>query len=208
MNQEGAAASASPPPKKATGCLPYIIGGASFIPLVGVLFGLVSIIWGGINRMWVLVGAGIAGILFTVVLYGSLFYFGFVQRGGVYDKLRGQQAIPTLNSTVKEIEYYKMQNGHYPRTLKEIAAAGTFVGIDPMKAFRMGDAKNGDIYFYYELTTDGTHYFLRSVGSDGIPFTADDIVPSILDSERRKTGLLLQKGEANHSPEPTPGTVH
>jgi hypothetical protein len=156
--------------------------------------------------MWILVLAGVAGILFTIVLYGSLFYFGFIQRGGAYDKMRGQMAVSMLNGTVREIEFYKMTHGHYPTDLKEIASTdkqGMPVGIDPLLAFRIGSKSANNTYFYYELNSEGTHYFLRSVGPDGIPFTSDDILPSIPESERMKTGLLLRKEEANQSTDPT-----
>jgi hypothetical protein len=76
---------------KTLGCFPFVIGGLSFIPLLGVLFGLIAIVWGlsawrGGGKKLALVGA--AGIGFTILVYGALFYFGFAQRGGVYDDLR------------------------------------------------------------------------------------------------------------------------
>jgi hypothetical protein len=203
MDSEATSSGATPQPsRKPVGCLPYVIGGASFIPLVGVFFGIVAIIWGAIHRVKSLVIVGIAGICFTIILYGSLFYFGFVHRGGVFDNMRAQMAVTMLNSTVKEIEYYKLQHGHYPTSLKEIVSTDNSmmpVAIDPTKI--MG-TETKDPYFYYELSGDGTHYFLRSVGPDGIPFTSDDILPSIPDAERKNIGLLLRKEEANPSPKP------
>src|SRR5215469_1981759 len=69
----------------------YVLAGMSFIPLIGVVFGLIAIgrgIFTGRKggKLLALIGAG--GICFTIILYGSLFYFGFVQRGGIYDVLR------------------------------------------------------------------------------------------------------------------------
>src|SRR3546814_19733635 len=61
---------------------------------------------------------GGGGIGFTRVLYGALFYFGFAQRGGVYDDLRAKLAQSTINSLVPSIELYKTQNGQYPESLK------------------------------------------------------------------------------------------
>jgi hypothetical protein len=113
-----------PPPlpseeRKPLGCLPYAIGGASFIPLFGVLFGIIAIIWGIARRAWQLIALGVCGILFTVIAYGALFYFGMFQRGGIYDKLRAQLAVTMLNDAVKDIEFYKLQHGRYPATLNE-----------------------------------------------------------------------------------------
>jgi hypothetical protein len=44
-----------------------------------------------------------------------------------------------------------------------------------------------------EMDASGTSYFLRSIGPDGIPFTADDILPSISEEERKNTGLKLER---------------
>lgn len=48
-------------------------------------------------------------------------------------------------------------------------------------------------YFFYELDVFGQAYFVRSVGPDGIPFTADDILPPLSEAERKNTGLKLER---------------
>ena len=190
----------SPPPIPApvhgtsqVGGAGYVIAGISFIPLIGVPFGVAAIIWGLVRRTWALVGLGAGGILFSVVLYSALFYFGLHQRGGAYDKLREQLAVTMLNNAVKDIEFYKLQHGHYPAALSELNTKDikkpSFV-IDPTAMQRPG-TKDG--YFFYELGADGSSYFLRSVGADGVPFTADDILPTLSDDERRNTGLKLER---------------
>ncbi len=82
------------------------------------------------------IGAG--GIAFTVLLYGSLFYFGFKQRGGVYDDLRAQVTQNTLNSLVPSVEFYKVQYGTYPASLNELQKSlpkGGFITVfDPSGA--------------------------------------------------------------------------
>lgn len=175
------------------GCVAYGIGGLSFIPLIGIPFGLVAIIWGVVRSAWGLACMGVAGILFSVVLYGSLFYFGFHQRGGVYDELRGRMAVTMLNDLVKEIEFYKLQHGHYPAALSEFNTKDTkkpVFTMDPT-AMQRGDAINA--FFFYELEPEGKFYFLRSVGADGVPFTADDVLPSLSEEERKNTGLHLER---------------
>lgn len=189
---------AQPPPlpaesRKPLGCLPYAIGGASFIPLVGVVFGLIAIVWGIARRTWQLIVLGACGILFTIVVYSALFYFGFFHRGGIFDDLRSQLAVTMLNDCVKEIEFYKLQHGHYPARLSELDPKDkmqfakcfdpTIIDLNPKR----------DRHFFYQLDPSGSFYFLRSVGRDGVPFTADDIVPTIPEDERAKTGLHLQK---------------
>ncbi len=181
-----------PEERKPLGCLPYAIGGASFIPLFGVLFGIVAIIWGIARRAWQLIVLGICGILFTVLIYGALFYFGMFQRGGFYDRLRSQLAVTMLNDAVKDIEFYKLQHGRYPATLSDVEPKDKMQVnhfMDPTSLAR----GSKDTHFYYQLDTSGSFYFLRSVGPDGIPFTADDVIPTIPANERKNTGLRIQR---------------
>lgn len=180
------------PSEKPLGRVPYAIGGASFIPGIGILFGIIAVVWGIARRAWALVALGAGGILLTVVAYGALFYFGFLQRGGVYDKLRSQLAINQLNSAVKDIEFYKLQHGRYPASLgeaepKEKMRMNNF--MDPT-SIQHGGTLNGR--FYYQFDPSGAFYYLRSVGQDGVPFTSDDIVPTLTEDERKNTGLRLQ----------------
>jgi hypothetical protein len=174
--------------------LPYAIGGASFIPLVGVAFGLIAIIWGIARRAWQLIVLGACGILFTVVIYGALFYFGFFHRGGIFDELRSQLAVNMLNDCVKEIEFYKIQHDHYPASLGDVDPKDTKAQfpkcIDPTI---MDLNPKRDRHFFYQLDPSGSFYYLRSVGPDGVPFTPDDIVPTIPEDERSNAGLRLQK---------------
>ena len=188
---------APPPPlpldeRKPLGCLPYAIGGASFIPLIGIVFGIIAIIWGIARRAWQLVVLGVCGILFTVLAYGALFYFGMFQRGGIYDKLGAQLAVTMLNDAVKDIEFYKLQHGRYPATLTEAEPKDKMQMnhfMDP--TFMQRGSK--DTHFYYQVDPSGSFYFLRSVGPDGVPFTPDDIVPTIPEDERKNTGLHIER---------------
>jgi hypothetical protein len=182
-----------PPPRKPLGCLPWAIGGASFIPLIGVLFGLVAIVWGIAARAWQLVVLGACGILFTIAIYGSLFYFGFVYRGGIFDELRSQLAVTMLNDAVREVEFYKLQHGHYPNNLSELDPKDRTQFPKTFDPTIVDFSARQDRHFFYKLDESGSFYFLRSVGPDGIPFTADDIVPTIPEDERSNTGLRLQR---------------
>lgn len=159
----------------------YVVGGMSFIPLLGIVFGIVSIIWGLITKKsggktLALIGA--LGILFTMVLYGSLFFFGFVQRGGVYDDLRKQLAETTITPLVQSIEYYKVQNGSYPPDLETLHQSlpkdAMVIVVDPSKVI-LDDTDS--VYFYYENL--GDTYYLLGTGMDGLPFTDDDILPKV-----------------------------
>jgi hypothetical protein len=175
------------------GAFPFVVGGLSFIPGIGMPFGIAAIIWGLISKKvggktLALTGAG--GIVFSCLIYGGLFYFGFVQRGGFYDVLRAQLARTTLNSCVPAIEFYKVQHGNYPESLEELRASLTKESFalvyDPM-VVKLNEPRS--YFFYQRVGTD--HYYSRSVGPDGVPFTTDDIVPQI-DNANGRLGLLLE----------------
>jgi len=173
---------------------PYVIGGLSFIPVIGVLFGIIAIIWGLVTKKLggkKLALIGTAGIAFTVVLYSGLFYFGVMQRGGVYDDLRVKLAESNLTQLVQAIEFYKTQNGKYPdslKILKESLPTNSMVFVnDPTQIKAKGELQ----YFYYELI-DENHYYLLGVGQDGKPFTSDDILPRVEVGPNSKVGLLIK----------------
>ena len=175
----------------------YVLAAVSFIPLIGLLFGIAALVLSilGWRKRGAKIVALIAslGMLCTVALYGALFYFGFVQRGGVYDELRQQLAVNNLSTLVSEIEFYRLQHGVYPESLEQLQKS------QPNKPIFIYDTSNTPLssepfrLFYYERSGD-THYYLRSVGNDGEPFTGDDILPDIGQSENGKIGLLMQKG--------------
>ena len=176
------------------GCGLYVLGGASFIPFLGLPFGIAAIIAGLVRRAWILFVLGLGGLLLNVMLCGSLFYFGLLKHGGAYDKVREQMAVTLLNNTVKEVEFYKLVHGHYPVDLSELRRKENpreplFI-IDPATVQRPG-SKDG--YFFYELAPDGQGYFLRGLGADGVPFTDDDLLPNLSEEERKNTGLKLAR---------------
>ena len=181
--------------KEQVGAFAYVVAGLSFIPLLGVPFGIAAIVWGLATtkrggKLAALIGAG--GIAFTVLIYGSLFYFGFVHRGGVFDEMRRQMAQQNLNSLVPAIEFHKVGTGAYPRSLEELQGSqpkNSFIFIvDPTDMKMMGAPR----HFFYERAGDD-HYYLRAVGADGVPFTADDIVPQVDPGLAGKIGLLIDK---------------
>jgi hypothetical protein len=176
------------------GTFPFVIGGMSFIPVIGVVFGFVAIVWGlatkkAGEKKLALIGGG--GIALTVVLYSVLFYFGFVQRGGVYDDLRSKLSETTITSLVQAIEFYKTQNGTYPESLemlkKSLPENSMVIVFDPTYVKLGGQPR----YYYYELIDSG-HYYLLGVGPDCQPFTADDVLPKIEVGTQSKVGLVIK----------------
>ncbi len=180
---------------KPLGAFAFVIGGMSFIPLVGVFFGLIAIVWGLVTKKTggkklALIGGG--GISFTILLYSALFYFGFVQRGGIYDELRSRLSETTLTLLVQTIEFYKAQNGKYPESLevlKNSLPEDSMVFIfDPAEAVKMGEQPR---HYYYELI-DSEHYYLLGLGADGQPFTPDDLLPKVEVDAQSKVGLIIK----------------
>jgi len=174
--------------------LRYVVGGLSYIPLIGVLFGIVAIIWGLATmktggRKLAFIGGG--GIVFTVVLYSGLFYFGAIQRGGVYDNLRKRSAETAITSLVQAIEFYRTENGHYPESLEVLRNSlpkGSLIFVfDPTDVNLGGKSR----LFHYELV-DAGHYYLLGVGPDDTPFTQDDILPKVNVGPASKVGLLIK----------------
>jgi hypothetical protein len=155
------------------------------------------------------VAMGCAGAVIVVIglMFVALFYFGFVQRGGVYDAMRVQLAQGQLNQLVPYIELYRTQRGAYPDTLEQVAEiipANTAVMIQDVSFVQIGP--NGRLYHYERVGDD--HYILRGVGADGAPFTGDDIIPNGFSNGG--VGLLLEKPAAapnSPTPEPAPATV-
>lgn len=179
------------------GVFPYIVASLSFVPLIGVLFGIIAITWGLVTQRTggkKLVWIGGGGITFTAGLYFVLFYVGFVQRGGVNDELRVRLTETTLTPVVHAIEYYKVEHGEYPASLEEIMNSqrqGVLVmTIDPMDS---SESKKQRLFYYERIGRD--HYYLRSVGPDGVPFTSDDVVPNVSVSPGSRVGLLTKRPE-------------
>jgi len=180
--------------KEKLGTLPYVISGLSYIPLIGVLFGLISIVWGLVTnklggKKLALIGFG--GIVFTIILYSSLFYFGFKERGGVYDGLRVKLAQSSLLQAVQSIEFYKVQNGKYPislEVLKKSLPQGSMVNLMDVTDVSF---EHQPRYFHYELIDDKSYYLL-GLGVDNIPYTKDDILPTINLASDSKVGLKIK----------------
>ncbi|WP_288368469.1 type II secretion system protein GspG [uncultured Alcanivorax sp.] len=181
------------------GTFPFVIGGVSFIPGIGIIFGIIAIIWGLVTKKLggkKLAIIGACGIGFSIILYALLFYFGFVQRGGVYDDLRVQLSKNTITSLVQAIEFYKTQNGQYPESLEALRKSlpeNSMVFVHDPTDVQMGGEPR---YYHYELQ-DQDHYYLLGVGPDGQPYTNDDVLPNIEINQNSGVGLLIPQGSKN-----------
>lgn len=165
---------------------PYLLGLLCLIPLAGALVGIALILYGIFrykDKLLVVIGA--AGVLFTVLVYGFMFYnFRYGKdTADAFAKLSQRY----INSLINNIELYKVQNGSYPNELEQISRKDEMVLIqDPLLIRKMD--KNANNNFHYEKADD--RYRIFSVGIDGIPNTADDIYPSVSSADSSKYGFI------------------
>lgn len=155
-----------------------VLGIISFIPLVGVLLGILAIIFGLIALKKIKSGEigggrfaklgivlGVLGVIFSFILYGSLFYFGFVKKDGPFGGMRVRVTQQALTQNVGALELYKKKLGKYPESL-EIATKEGFT-IFPTDHYLNP--------LYYQVSEDGQSYEMSSLGPDGEYGTEDDI---------------------------------
>jgi hypothetical protein len=165
---------------------PYLLGLLCLLPLIGALVGIGLILYGifKYKDKW-LVAIGIGGLIITIGFYSFLFYnlkYGVNTAKGFATISQNE-----LNSLVKNIEFYKIENGVYPDSLEQLRKPDEVINInDPLLIRKMDN--NIKTTFQYEKI--GNKYTLFSVGIDGVPNTADDIYPTILDADSSKFGLI------------------
>jgi hypothetical protein len=153
-------------PKSTAG---WVFGGLSFIPLFGVLFGIVAIIIGAVKRTRGQIYLGIGGILFSVLLYGGIFYFGFVANTWPFAALKVREVPQLINMDAGQIALYKTQHGKLPEALADLGVPSE------KKMFHTTDPW-GTKFKYTKLGDD--HFELTSAGPDREFGTSDDITES------------------------------
>jgi hypothetical protein len=174
--------------------LAWAIALVSFIPLIGVPFGISAIAWGA--SKWStggkkLAALGAGGILLTVVIYSCLFLQLLQhEKSGTFDRLRVEMAQDKLYEVVKSLEYHKLTQGNYPASLEELVEQTQDYAmiLDSTGARHTTSNGKSTQYFYYQLDPAGEHYYLLSVGADGQPFTRDDILPDVSGEDLENVG--------------------
>lgn len=174
---------------KALGIISIVLGVLSFIPFFGIFIGIVAIIIGIVDivknksKLGIIgLVLGVIGILISIGVYGSLFYFGFFKKGGVYDDLRIEMAKKQLTDTINAIEAYKARFGEYPERIQDLEKiSDALVYTDQLQIVnQIRQTGSNDTTFFYE--NKGDFYYLFSRGIDGEAFTNDDIFP-LLDGD-------------------------
>jgi hypothetical protein len=168
----------------------YGRGWLGLIPLVGGVVGIGLILLGIFKyRDKKLILIGTFALLFTIGVYGSMFYYTFYSDAG------GKNVVPItqvwLNDLIKDVEFYKLKNRVYPDSLEQLRNLNNMelVYIDDPILSRRPRAKLTK-FNYHKI---GDKYILFSSGLDKIPGTSDDIYPSVAISDSSKFGLIIKK---------------
>ena len=162
-------------------------GFVGLVPNFGVIAGVVLLYQGIIRfKSRLLVIIGVADILFTILFWVAMQYWVF--DGPIFAGMNKQMSKGQLNTVFKSVEFYKLQNGHYPDSLQQVEDIRGYVWItDPLSNKGL---RSKAVNFYYQKM--GDRYWLFSVGEDGEPFTADDIYPTMNPADSTKFGLRLR----------------
>jgi hypothetical protein len=163
---------------------PYLLGLLCLIPLVGAFVGLGLLLYGLLKYKdkWLSI-IGVVGILWTIIVYSTLFYAG--THASIFKKGFENISQMQLNSLIKNVEYYKLTHGEYPDSLKQLLEEDKLAQIhDPVQ----GMNSKGNLYFNYKKL--GDKYSLFSNGQDEIPNTKDDLFPQIKIADSNKIGLI------------------
>lgn len=166
---------------------PYLLGLICLAPILGGYAGLAILLFGifKYKDKWFSI-IGLAGIVWTVIFIETIPYaskhVSFIRSG--YVALSQIE----LNTLVKNIEFYKLQHGVYPDSLKQLLRDDTPASIvDPIRV----NQDNQHEEFNYQKF--GNKYVLYSYGEDGIPQTKDDLYPQVSTTDSTKIGLITQR---------------
>lgn len=165
---------------------PYLLGLICLAPILSAYAGLAILLFGIFkykDKWFSLIG--VAGIVWTIVFIETIPYaskhISFIRSG--YVSLSQIE----LNTLVKNIEFYKLQHGEYPDSLKQLLRDDTLASIvDPIRFNQNYQNKE----FNYQKLVD--KYTLYSSGEDGIPHTKDDLYPKVSITDNTKIGLIKQ----------------
>ena len=157
----------------------------SIIPIAGLVVGMLLLRKGIILKDRFLLFIGVFGILLTSGFFlGGLFYSKYSDVG---KKERVELAQMSINSVMRDIEYYKLQYGAYPDSLQELKFVDNEVFImDPLSQKGIFSSKL-DLLQYKKI--DSSHYTVFSAGLDQTRNTSDDVYPFVINSG--KSGLVI-----------------
>src|SRR5450432_271637 len=161
----------------------YYFGLLGLIPVIGVIAGFVFIFLGIKKfRDKRMVTIGITAIISSSVIY-SVIIFSAKKMIKMNHQVFVMMSQSQLNSLIKNIEFYKIQNGAYPDDLHQLLNDDKQAPIND--ALQM--SRKNSLYRY---KISGNKYTLFSAGQDGIPRTNDDLFPQIIPYDTSKVGFI------------------
>lgn len=168
----------------------YALAALSFLPGVGPIFAALSVhrVRRRRYRAGVVIAASILGSLVTLVPIAS---YLLVRVTGYDEGVLNARASESLVELGEVLERAKEREGRYPETLDQALGVARLssLAFDPIAPrARPGQRGAPYQYFFYRPLDGRVRYELFSMGRDGLPHTADDILPS---STEKLPGLVL-----------------
>ena len=170
------------------GVFPYVIGALAFIPLLGIIFGVIALVWGLLTSRQG--GKLLASIGVLAMLSANSYFYLMMHKAGLTTWTNDPNPVPTqllqdnLNTLYSQVELYRFRNGEYPQSLALLQQAFPLSGV-PLQDTSF---KNSQSDFFYQRL-DQEHYQLLARGTDGKPLTDDDIWPNTRQSINDASGL-------------------
>lgn len=141
----------------------------SFIPFIGLIFGLIFFIRGLSERNFRYLGIAFTSLMISIVGWLAFAFYWDYSQQNLYATQQN------LNTIVKELAYYKVKNGVYPESLDSLKKQNQFLIFSEYNMGFNPFSKSESRDFYYQKQ-DST-YILLAPGPDAIPLTEDDILP-------------------------------
>jgi len=159
----------------------YFWGILCLIPFIGFIAGVVIVFRAlFVLRDMLFAVIGVTGIVITI------FFIHYLATSPENRKEFAIIAQTEINDLVKNIEFYKMQNGVYPDSLKQVIDKDGFTSIFDISQEARSDG-HLPLYKYKKI---GNRYLLFSPGPDGKPNTKDDIYPTLTNPDTSKLGFI------------------
>ena len=168
----------------------YSWGWFGLVPVFGGVFGLVLMLRGIFefkDKRLVLIGT--LGLSFTILVCS---FINKIENNHDFTENFIMMSNYQMDELVKEVEFYKVQNGVYPDSLQQLNKQKAPTSVyDPFLSVGKGfDMHSTGTYHYQNL---GSKYTLFSVGPDGLPNTKDDIYPNLKINDTGKCGLVINR---------------
>ena len=131
-------------------------------------------------------------IFFTIAVGLSIYFliigpkvdndFKELTKKGFHQDLASESQ-KNLDLLAAHINEYKVKHGYLPKSLRDVQRNSTIMDV----SYNLKDGGILDHPLYYYMILDSNNYFLSGIGRDGIPKTADDLIPNPNDAHFPKS---------------------